>query len=358
MKPFFTALLIFCCISLFADAYNFIALGDIHFDGAQYHKLPPQTAGRKKERQRNLSMWESGKSAAVLSAAAAQAKSSKPAFVVQLGDFTQGDCDTPELQEQMFADGFAEVKSFFPGLKLFPVKGNHDVRVTGFKRSCNTPAEKAFMPLIAKELGRENFIGSYTVKHGKDLFICFDNFYDAKTGLAFIRKALKENKDARYVFFITHIPVLPCSLVASEWLVQGDRIIADMLAKRNAIILTAHTHHPSYLSFSDKNGTLSQLVVSSMGSQWKPEESPAIQIDSFEEFTKAAMKKTKNIEKRSSFFKRYEKYTVNKFNLFSSNSGFAVIRVDDNAVTAELHTGVSGKPWTTITLLNNAKNGK
>ncbi|MBR2632350.1 MAG: metallophosphoesterase, partial [Lentisphaeria bacterium] len=128
MKNFFTALLTLCCISLFADAYNFIALGDIHFDGAQYHKLPPQTAGRKKERQRNLSMWESGKSAAVLSAAAAQAKSSKPAFVVQLGDFTQGDCDTPELQEQMFADGFAKVKSFFPGLKLFPVKGNHDVR--------------------------------------------------------------------------------------------------------------------------------------------------------------------------------------------------------------------------------------
>ena len=220
MKKFFALLALLCGTLLSGSEYNFIALGDIHYDGAQYHKLEPQTAGRKKERQRNLSMWENGKSAAVLSAAAAQAKSSKSAFVVQLGDFTQGDCDTQELQEQMFADGFAKVKSFFPGLKLFSVKGNHDVRVTNFKRNCNTPAEKAFMPLIAKELGRENFIGSYTVKHGKDLFICFDNFYDVKTGLAFIRKALKENKDARYVFFITHIPVLPCSQTVPEWLTQ------------------------------------------------------------------------------------------------------------------------------------------
>lgn len=355
MKNFFTALLTLCCITLAADTYNFIALGDIHFDGEQYHLKAASTVNRKKERQRNLNMWKNGKSAAVLTAAATLANASKPAFVVQLGDFTQGDCDTPELQEQMFADGFAKVKSFFPGLKLFPVKGNHDVRVTGIKGKCNAPAEKAFMPLIAKELGRDNFKGSYTVKYGKDLFIFFDNFYDAKTGLTFIRKALKENKDARYIFFITHIPVLPCSLIVPEWLVQGDRIIADMLAKRNAIILAAHTHHPSYLSFSDKNGTLSQLVVSSMGNQWDPEGTPSLQTDSFEDFAKASLKLKKNTEKRAAFFKRYEKYTMHKFNLFSSHSGFAVIKADDCAVTAEIYTGNSGKPWTTITLLKNAK---
>ena len=53
-----------------------------------------------------------------------------------------------------------------------------------------------------------------------------------------------------------------------------------------------------------------------------------------------------------------EKFTVNEFQMFSGNSGFAVIKVDDNSVTAELHTGNSGKPWTIKNLRKNAKSGK
>ncbi|MBO7152937.1 MAG: metallophosphoesterase [Lentisphaeria bacterium] len=358
MKRFFTAVLTLCCLVLFASEYNFIALGDIHYDNAKYHKAKSLTSGKQSERKRNNDMWANGKSDAVLTAAAAQAKSSKSVFVVQLGDFTQGDCDTAELQEQMFSDAFTKVKSFFPEHKLLAVKGNHDVHVRGVKGYCNTPSEKVFMPLIAKELGRENFSGSYTVRQGKDLFIFFDNFYKAKVGIDFVKKALNDNKDARYVFFLTHIPVLPCSLSVPEWLVQGDRIIADMLTKRNAIILTAHTHYPSFMSVSDKNGTLSQLVVCSMGSQWAPQKSPYIKMKTFEDFKKASLNHKKTNPKRAGFFKKFETYTVNQFNFFSWHSGFVVIKVDDNGVFADVHTGNSGKPWTTITLLKNAKNGK
>lgn len=358
MKRFFSAVLIFCSLFVFAAEYSFVALGDIHFDGAKYHQAKSLTAGKQSERKRNNNMWENGKSAAVLTAAAEQAAANKSAFVVQLGDFTQGDCDTVELQNQMFTDAFAKVKSFFPDHKLLAVKGNHDVHVRAFKGYCNEPSDKTFMPLIAKELGRENFTGSYTVRQGKDLFIFFDNFNKAKAGIDFVKKALNDNKDARYVFFMTHIPVLPCSVSVPEWLIQGRNIIADMLAKRNAIIFAAHTHNPSFMSFSDKNGTLSQLVVCSMGSQWVPNGKPSVRMDKFEDFVSTSMKHKRATPKRADFFKKFEKYTVNEFKMYSGHSGFVVVKVDDNGVFADVHTGNSGKPWTTITLLNNAKSGK
>lgn len=355
MKRFFATVLTFSCILLVAAEYNFIAIGDIHYDGEQYHTAPALTKNRKHERSRNIGMWTSGKSEAVLAAASAQAKVTNPAFVMQLGDFTQGDCDTRELQEKMFTDGFAKVKSFFPDKKLFAVKGNHDVRVVGFKKDCNEPAEKAFMPLIAKELGRENFVGGYTVRQGKDLFIFFDNFYSAKDGINFVKKALNDNQDARYVFFITHIPVLPCSVSVPDWLIKSSSVIAPMLAKRNAIVLCAHTHAPSFISCSSAEGVLSQMVVCSMGNQWDPDKAPSIINDKYENFIKASLVHKRAKPNRADFFKKYEKYTINEFNMYSGHSGFVIIKVDDNAVTADIYTGNSGKPWITKVLRKNAK---
>lgn len=355
MKKIFSFLLVLCAVCLAAEEYNFLALGDIHYDGAEYHVAPAPTVNRKYERERNIGMWTSGKSGAVLTAAADLAKVTKPAFVVQLGDFTQGDCDTKELQEKMFTDGFAKVKSFFPDKKLLAVKGNHDVRVTGVKGNCNEPAEKAFMPLIAKELGRENFVGGYTVRQGKDLFIFFDNFYSAKDGINFVKKALNDNKDARYVFFLTHLPVFPCSVSVPDWLIQGRTAISAMLAGRNAVVLCAHTHAPSFVSVSGADGNFSQMVVCSMGNQWNPDTAPAIRNDKYEQFISKSLSHKRAKPTRAGFFKKYEKYTVNEFNMYSGHSGFVVVNVDDNAVTADIYTGNSGKPWITKVLCKNAK---
>ena len=239
--------------------------------------------------------------------------------------------------------------------KLLAVKGNHDVRVTGVKGNCNEPAEKAFMPLIAKELGRENFVGGYTVRQGKDLFIFFDNFYSAKDGINFVKKALNDNKDARYVFFLTHLPVFPCSVSVPDWLIQGRTAISAMLAGRNAVVLCAHTHAPSFVSVSGADGNFSQMVVCSMGNQWNPDTAPAIRNDKYEQFISKSLSHKRAKPTRAGFFKKYEKYTVNEFNMYSGHSGFVVVNVDDNAVTADIYTGNSGKPWITKVLCKNAK---
>ena len=113
MKKFFIILLTLCCSFAFAAEYNFIALGDIHFDGQDYHLSIPKQEYKQKERARNINIWSSGKATKVLSAAGSAA-GGKTAFVVQAGDLTQGDCDNTALQEQMFKDAFATVKKHFP----------------------------------------------------------------------------------------------------------------------------------------------------------------------------------------------------------------------------------------------------
>ena len=148
-------------------SYDVMVLGDLHYDGMEYHTSKAVTGARAKERVRNCTMWQEA-TPKLLAAAAKQMNKDIP-FVIQVGDFTQGDCDTFELHEKMIRDGFAKVKSYFPNHKLFPVRGNHDVRM--LKGNNGTPTIRAYFPLIAKELGVEKVTGTYTVRQGKDLYI-------------------------------------------------------------------------------------------------------------------------------------------------------------------------------------------
>ena len=127
------------------SSYDVMVLGDLHFDGMEYHTSKAVTEARARERVRNCTMWKEA-TPKLLAAAAKQMNKDIP-FVIQAGDFTQGDCDTFELHEKMIRDGFAKVKSYFPNHKLLPVRGNHDVRM--LKGNSGTPTIRAFFPLIA-----------------------------------------------------------------------------------------------------------------------------------------------------------------------------------------------------------------
>ena len=128
-----------------ADHYKVTVRGDVHRDDAEFHHAPAINQGRKKERARNFAMWKEA-SRKLLETAAKQTAATS-AFVVQLGDISQGDSDTPELQEALLRKAFETVKSYFPNLPLLIVKGNHDVRVF---RTQNDPApfRKAMLPLV------------------------------------------------------------------------------------------------------------------------------------------------------------------------------------------------------------------
>lgn len=353
MKKLLSLSFVFLCTALFAENYTFLALGDLHYDGEKYHTSPTLKQHQKQERKRNLAMWESGKSDQLLTAAS-RVIANDTKFVVQLGDFTQGDCDTEAQQEAMFKDGFARVKRYFPAHKLLAVKGNHDVRLLKHKGFSNAPAEKAFLPLIARELNRERVAGNYAVKQSQDLFIFFDSFVNSKNAINFVEKTLQENSSCRYVFFFTHLPVLPCSTGNPAWTVPARDKLIELLAQRNAIILCAHTHIPGCIALKTPHGSLTQLTVCSMGNQWNPQAKPAVKIKDFAAFSKripAERMKQKNVKK---FIRKIQNYPAEYYELYTNHSGFAVIKVSDQAVIAEIHADNSRQPWIKKLLQNRS----
>ena len=337
-----------------AKSYKVLVMGDAHFDGAEFHKAPPQTDGRKSERGRNVKMWKA-KSPALFAAAGKRAAAENAAFAVQLGDLVQGDCDNAKLQGRMIRKGFEAIKKNFPDIPLLIVKGNHDIRVVGNSRN-NAAANAALLPIISKELGRKVAKNScYAFTRGRDLFIAVDGFVPEKTIEAFVKKTLAANPDTRYVFFMTHLPILPGSIRAPFWMVPGYAKIAAMLETRNTLILAAHTHAPSLSTRTTRRGKLTQLIVASLGSSWMPKRGKAKFRDwaSFASAVEKEIPKAKKPEKMRKLWADWQNSGEMTFRSLFGNSGFVVLDIDDRRVTARYYINASDKPAVTLELLTD-----
>ena len=337
-----------------SDRYKIIVMGDAHFDGMEFHQIPPATDGRKHERRRNITMWEN-KSPKLFAAAGKRAKAEDAAFAVQLGDLVQGDCDNAKLQGEMIRKGFATLKKNFPDIPFLIVKGNHDIRVVG-KGKNNAAANAALLPIVSKELGRKVTKNScYAFMRGRDLFIAIDGFIPAKETESFVKRMLEKHPDTRYVFFMTHLPLLPASLGRPFWIVPGYDKIAAMLEKRNTLILAAHTHSPSLATRTTDGGKLTQLIVSSMGSSWSPKRAKGKCVNwaSFVKSVEEGIQKAKKSEKASRQWANWKSSGRHTFRHLFRNSGFAVLEIDDNQVVAHYYTNTSAKPAATLKLLTN-----
>ena len=330
------------CTASKKDGYKVMVLGDLHYDGLEYHKTPATTPNRAKERIRNCEMWKEA-TPKLLSCAASQLDKDIP-FIIQAGDFVQGDCDTIELQEKMIKDGFAAIKKYFPNHKLFPVRGNHDVRM--LKGNSGTPTVNAYFPLIAKELGVKKITGSYSVRHEKDLYIFFDAFLRKGQSLKALKNILAANTDVRHTFFITHLPVLNCCMGNPAWLVQDFKEIRQLLLDRNAIIIAAHTHVPSIIQAKRNGKLLTQVVVSSIGKDWVPGSKPTILLPNFDAYCKKIGDKRINQKRFKPSFDDMKTFELPVFNVytFKSVTGFAMLKVSGNEVFIEYYTDNSGKP--------------
>ena len=347
IRKFFALFLtVLFAVVLTAADYQILAIGDIHYDAAEYHPANTGNKWQLQERSRNAAMWQ--KSSRDLLAASAKVLNDSFPFVVQLGDFSQGDSDTPELQKKMLLDAFRDVKQFYPAHKLLAVKGNHDYRLT--KGTDHAPFNNDFLQLIAKELGKDSISSNYTVLYNNDLYIFFDCSLDAKTSINFVDKALKDHPDTRYVFFLTHYPVFPCYHNTPGGIIPGRAQIRKLLASRNAIILAAHTHIPSFISVTLPEGNLTQLVLSSMGHQWNLADKPAVQDKNYDEFCAKIPASALNREHPKTVVAEMRNFQINEYTRYTSNSGFAIIKINDNNVTAEIYTDPSGTPWLTKTL--------
>lgn len=320
--------------------YSVLLLGDLHYDGMEYHTSPAVSANRAKERKRNCDMWQKA-TPELLTLAAKHAGKDVP-FVAQVGDFTQGDCDTIDLQIKMFTDGFAKVKSYFPNHKLLPVRGNHDVRM--LKGNSGTPSVKAFFPLIAKELGVKEITGTYSVRQGKDLYIFFDSFVRKNVSLKALKKVLAENTDVRHTFFISHLPVLNCCTGNPAWVVSNFKEVRELLLKRNAIIISAHTHVPSLLQAERDGGKLTQVIVSTVGKNWHPDDKMNVFLSGYDKYLARFNPKKLNTKKYKPSFDDMKTFKVTEFEIYQHGTGYAMLRIAGDQVFIDYYTNASGKP--------------
>lgn len=332
-----------------ADRYQVTVLGDVHYDTNEYHTTKAKTPKHEEKRAKNINQWQ-GNSQAILSAAAKASSDTAP-FVIQLGDIINGDCQTVELQGIAMKTAFAVVKKYFNGKKLFSVCGNHEY--WGPKGSKEI-IDEAFVPLLQKELGTKKQLSgtNYAVRYGKDLYI----FYDLRRttgGAEFVRKVIAQNSDARHVFFITHLPMFPCSKGNPGWVVPDFKELIPLLAKHNAIVLCGHSHFWGHHVYQNANGKLTQFMITSMGYLW----SPGTPLEKY--FTSFADWK-KNINPK--YFTKANQWSIDNLNFFKNEdfihyeslkripSGFAKIEVDGDRILGHIYTDNSGKPAETIIL--------
>ena len=335
------------------NSYKVLVMGDAHFDAEKFHAAPPASSGRKKERERNLAMWKA-QSPALFAAAGKRAAAESVAFAVQLGDLIQGDCDNAELQQAMIRKGFSELKKNFPRIPLLIVKGNHDIRTVKKSRH-NAAANPALLPIISKELGKPVRKNScYSFMRGRDLYIAVDGFISARAIAAFVQKTLAAHPDTRYVFFMTHLPLLPVAVGNPFWTVPGSERIVTLLESRNTLILAAHTHTPSLLTLTTKRGKLTQLITSSMGHSWGMKFTPGA-LNDWQSYCdavdKGLAKGGKAAESGKQRWAAWKNSGAWTFRHLCRNAGFVVLDVNGDGVSARVFINRSAKPGLTLKLL-------
>ena len=262
--------------------YSVALLGDTHFDSTdtkKYHAeyLSDTSKARYelhlREHVRNADMW-ADRMPRLLKASAACVRSDT-AFALQLGDLVQGDCANPLVHRQMLADMVDLSKGTYGDLPFVTVVGNHDIRGTGALKVYDE-----MMPrVMAAELKCPVAGTTFAFRQGPDAYVMVD-FNAPRPDIALLKRLLAESADARYVFVVSHGPAIPNC--AGTWFLLGGskyeaarREIRGLMAARNAIVLSGHTHCLEYYDCAFPNGRITQFVANSL---WASEDAAKIVV--------------------------------------------------------------------------------
>ena len=328
--------------------YRVLVLGDIHYEGPQYHGVPGMKY-RTRFSKKYYEMWQ--KEMPELFTASAALLDKDVPFVVQLGDFIQGYLALKEQRAKMLDDAFKAVKKYYPDHKLLSIPGNHDNQCYGPKtvvkslKDYQTYAE-AFTPHIAKELGRE-IRNNYVIRHGEDLFIFYDTYIKPDDSITFLKETFKKYPKNRYVFLFTHLPLFPGCTASPGWLMPYYPRVANILFEHNAIVLAAHTHVPSVIKVSNGKNTITQMVASSIGHAWNTGKPFAVRCKNFDEMLARVLpaRRIKPMHKKPIDYMFSLK--IESYELYDNATGFVYLKISDNGVFAEFYTDKSGKPAAT-----------
>ena len=331
------AFFVFCLILSGGEKYSVLVFGDTHYDSMDVRTAPPVSDHHKTEMNRNLTAWK--ENMPFLIKTAAEKCNSTADFAVQLGDLTQGDCGSQELQEKSFRSVLSIFQSALK-IPFYTVKGNHDIR----GRGANAAYNAVMLPYMSKALNQpipKNNAANFAVMHKGDLYIYFDCMkFDAK----FVYDALKKHPDARYVFLLTHIPVLPgYNFAGISPKPKTHQNFRKVLAKHNVIVLSAHVHVTTFIRYKTDEGRIAQVINYSLPINRQRQPS-VIEENIFELYKK--VDRPNNLAAIKPLFEQY----LEGFTYYKAVAGFNVLNVSDEGVFIDLYTGEMKAPFKTIKL--------
>ena len=286
LKKISGLVLLLFVVTLFAadDTYQIVMLGDLHYDNVECREpemLKNLQDWQKSELNRNLQSWrEGGESLKMLEIAGKVAAELNAPFVIQNGDFCQGDAGSEAMATKLILSCMETCKKYIH-VPFIATKGNHDPRGKG----ANAAVNKTLPAFWSKELNIDPPLTTTTFAHrqGPDVFIFLDDISlgaakKVKEGevekvtypnLENLEKLLKANADARYTFIVCHLPIIPTS--ADRWIPFGGpktdaqrMCLLDMLCEHNAIILCGHIHANHFMEFENEKGKVAQITCISL----------------------------------------------------------------------------------------------
>jgi len=350
------------------DAYQIVMLGDLHYDSEECREpsaLKELTRNRQNEMKLNLRSWcESGESHKMLELAGKTADELKSPFVIQIGDFCQGDAGSEEMATKMILECMATCKNYIH-VPFIATKGNHDPRGKGAEAAVN----KTLPAFWSKELNLNPPVKktTFAYRQGPDVFIFLDDISleespqnikvdDVETvkypNLEYLKSLLQANKDARYKFIVCHLPIIPTA--DSRWLPFGKakydeqrKALLDLLCEYNAIVLCGHVHTNTFIEYANDKGTLAQLTSFSLFRTPKSAEMGKLESGGAEMFM--SRKKVQDAIVKDATLREFLEFYMTGLKRFDafSGAGYCIVSISPEGVTAD-YRSIRDPDFTTV----------
>lgn len=337
-------LLLIAATCLFAadGTYKIIWLGDLHYDSKTVHEakyFENMDIKKNKSLKRNLYSWDGEEAPAKKMLAAAGEAAKGTAFAFQIGDFVHGHAGSEAMATKMNTELLDVCKKYFTVPFLYS-PGNHEYAGKGAAKALKA----TLVPYLNKELKAEPPLTGFNFirKQGGDLYIFWDS---NRPDTPWLQKVLEENKEVRYTFLVTHIPILPVSHGKVDWIPfakpeeKEKRVeLLNLLCSRNVIILCGHIHEQTILDFANDKGRLTQVTAFSVFGNAKSLKNGPIEEGTVEQYKAMPVVKTA-LEKNDAVGQLLNEYIpgIKRYDRISG-AGYCVLKASPEGIVNEYHS--------------------
>lgn len=334
------------------DSFTFVALGDLHYDNLEHHDMTWLMAEKPNDLSqiKNYSRISEEVLPKLLDEVRSKVASEKADFVLQLGDFTEGLCGTPELAQRQIREFIALVEEKRLGAPMWAIKGNHDVTGPGSVEAYRDIVH----PWQTKATGTPQTSANMSLAHKGVRFLMFDAYVPESLEWA---EAELEKRTERLLVFSIHPPVVPYGARA-DWHIfakpkdaaRRERLL-ELLGRHEAYVLCGHLHKYGTVTRTTPKGRFVQTDLVSVLP--RADLAPKDASDGIGAYGPDLVNKEpgfspKNVDARRALLAE-EKPHIRSFE-YADAPGYAVIRIDGERVTADIHVGLGRPPWHALDL--------